>query len=173
MHPAIVAQAAATLEVMYPGRSWLGLGSGEALNEHVVAGYWPEAPERINRMFEAIEIISKLFSGKDVKHDGRFFKMETCRLWTLPQKGPPIYVATAGPVTARRTGRTCPLSAAARPCASWSMAAFHGFTHGASGLKSITFAVASIASAGGEAAGVESARPGGAGGIEQQVRHGG
>jgi len=54
MHPAIVAQAAATLEVMYPGRTWLGLGSGEALNEHVVAGYWPEAPERINRMFEAI-----------------------------------------------------------------------------------------------------------------------
>ena len=105
MHPAIVAQAAATLEVMYPGRTWLGLGSGEALNEHVVAGYWPEVPERINRMFEAIEIIAKLFSGKEVKHDGRFFKMETCRLWTLPEKAPPIYVATAGPVTARRTGK--------------------------------------------------------------------
>lgn len=105
MHPAIVAQAAATLEVMYPGRTWLGLGSGEALNEHVVAGYWPEVPERINRMFEAIEIITKLFSGKDVKHDGRFFKMETCRLWTLPPKAPPIYIATAGPVTAKRTGQ--------------------------------------------------------------------
>jgi coenzyme F420-dependent glucose-6-phosphate dehydrogenase len=104
MHPAIVAQAAATLEVMYPGRSWLGLGSGEALNEHVVAGYWPEAPERINRMFEAIEIIRKLFSGKDVKHDGRFFKMETTRLWTMPDAAPPIYIATAGPVTAKRTG---------------------------------------------------------------------
>ncbi len=105
MHPAIVAQAAATLEVMYPGRTWLGLGSGEALNEHVIAGYWPETPERINRMFEAIEIISKLFSGKDVKHDGRYFKMETCRLWTMPDKAPPIYVATAGPVTAKRTGQ--------------------------------------------------------------------
>ena len=105
MHPAIVAQAAATLEVMYAGRTWLGLGSGEALSEHVVAGYWPEVPERINRMFEAIEIISKLFSGKEVKHDGRFFKMETCRLWTLPEKAPPIYIATAGPVTARRTGQ--------------------------------------------------------------------
>ena len=105
MHPAIVAQAAATLEVFYPGRTWLGLGSGEALNEHVFAGYWPETPERINRMFEAIEIISKLFSGKDVKHDGRFFKMETGRIWTLPQKAPPIYVATAGPVTAKRTGQ--------------------------------------------------------------------
>ena len=48
---------------MYPGRFWLGLGSGEAINEHVVAGYWPEAPERINRMFEAIEIITKLFNA--------------------------------------------------------------------------------------------------------------
>ena len=105
MHPAIVAQAAATLEVFYPGRTWLGLGSGEALNEHVFAPYWPETPERINRMFEAIEIITKLFSGKDVKHDGRFFKMETGRLWTMPQKAPPIYVATAGPVTAKRTGQ--------------------------------------------------------------------
>ena len=104
MHPAIVAQAAATLEVMYPGRTWLGLGSGEALNEHVVAGYWPETPERINRMFEAIEIISKLFSGKDVKHDGKFFKLETTRLWTMPDEPPPIYIATAGPVTAKKTG---------------------------------------------------------------------
>jgi G6PDH family F420-dependent oxidoreductase len=104
MHPAIVAQAAATLEVMYPGRTWLGLGSGEALNEHVVAGYWPETPERINRMFEAIEIIRKLFSGKDVKHEGRYFKLETTRLWTMPSVPPPIYIATAGPVTAKRTG---------------------------------------------------------------------
>ncbi|MGI8533842.1 MAG: TIGR03557 family F420-dependent LLM class oxidoreductase [Candidatus Limnocylindrales bacterium] len=103
-HPVVIAQAAATLAAMYPGRFWLGLGSGEALNEHVVAGYWPEAPERINRMFEAIDLIQRLFSGKDVKHDGRFFKMETVRLWTMPQEPPPIYVATAGPVTARRTG---------------------------------------------------------------------
>ena len=104
MHPAIVAQAAATLEVIYPGRTWLGLGSGEALNEHVVAGYWPETPERINRMFEAIEIIRKLFTGRDVKHDGRYFKLETTRLWTMPAVPPPIYIATAGPVTAKRTG---------------------------------------------------------------------
>ncbi len=104
MHPAVVAQAAATLEVMYPGRTWLGLGSGEALNEHVVAGYWPETPERINRMFEAVEVIRKLFSGKDVKHDGRNFKLETSRLWTMPDVAPPIYIATAGPVTAKRTG---------------------------------------------------------------------
>jgi G6PDH family F420-dependent oxidoreductase len=109
-HPAMVAQASATLAAMYPGRHWLGIGSGEALNEHVVAPYWPEAPERINRMFEAIELISKLFSaslaGKDVKHAGEFYKLESTRLWTMPEVPPPIFVATAGPVTARRAGRT-------------------------------------------------------------------
>lgn len=108
-HPAMVAQASATLAAMYPGRHWLGLGSGEALNEHVVAGYWPEAPERINRMFEAIEIIKKLFSsslaGKDVKHAGQFYKLESTRLWTMPEVAPEILVATAGPVTAKRAGR--------------------------------------------------------------------
>ena len=108
-HPAMVAQAAATLAAMYPGRAWLGLGSGEALNEHVTAGYWPEAPERINRMFEAIEIITKLFTGslagKDVKHSGQFFTLESTRLWTMPAVAPEILVATAGPITAKRAGR--------------------------------------------------------------------
>ncbi|MDQ6649273.1 MAG: TIGR03557 family F420-dependent LLM class oxidoreductase [Actinomycetota bacterium] len=104
-HPAVVAQAAATIEAMYPGRFWLGLGSGEALNEHITGGYWPEAPERLVRMWEAIEIIQKLFSGKDVKHSGRFFTLETTRLWTMPPQPPPILVATAGPITAKRTGR--------------------------------------------------------------------
>lgn len=106
-HPGIVAQAAATLESMYPGRTWLGLGSGEALNEHVFGGYWPEAPERIRMMFEAIELIQKLFSGKDVKHAGEFFKLHNTRLWTLPDTPPPILVATAGPLTAKRTGARC------------------------------------------------------------------
>ena len=106
VHPATVAQASATLAAMYPGRHWLGLGSGEALNEHVVGQYWPEAPERINRMFEAIEIISKLFTGREVKHDGRYFTLESSRLWTMPEVAPEILVATAGPVTAKRAGRT-------------------------------------------------------------------
>src|SRR6476619_7048453 len=108
-HPAVVAQAAATLEAMYPGRSWLGVGSGEALNEHVTAGYWPEAGERSLRMFEAIEVIKKLFdgslAGKDVKHEGRFFKLESTRLWTMPETAPPVLVATAGPINAKRTGK--------------------------------------------------------------------
>lgn len=106
-HPGIVAQAAATLEVMYPGRSWLGLGSGEALNEQVFGGYWPEAPERIRMMFEAVEVIQKLFTGKDVKHAGEFFKLHTTRLWTMPDTPPPILIATAGPITARRSGARC------------------------------------------------------------------
>lgn len=104
-HPAIIGQAAATLAAMYPGRFWLGLGSGEALNEHVVASYWPEVGERIARMFEAIEILRKLFSGKDVKHKGEYYRLETMRLWTMPAAPPPIYVATAGPLTAEKTGR--------------------------------------------------------------------
>jgi coenzyme F420-dependent glucose-6-phosphate dehydrogenase len=108
-HPAMVAQASATLAAMYPGRHWLGLGSGEALSEHVVGQYWPEAPERINRLFEAIDIIKKLFSaslaGKDTKHAGQFYKLESTRLWTMPAVPPEILVATAGPVTAKRAGK--------------------------------------------------------------------
>ena len=108
-HPAVVAQASATLEAMYPGRHWLGLGSGEALNEHVVGQYWPDAPERIDRMFEALDIIRKLFvsgaTGKDVRHEGRYYRLESTRLWTAPATPPPIYVAASGPVTAKRAGR--------------------------------------------------------------------
>ena len=109
-HPATVAQASATLAAMYPGRHWLGVGSGEALNEHVVGQYWPEAPERINRMFEAVEIIKKLFASglaqRDTRHEGQYFKLESTRLWTMPEVAPEILVATAGPVAARRAGRT-------------------------------------------------------------------
>ncbi len=108
-HPALVAQASATLAAMCPGRHWLGLGSGEALNEHVIGGYWPEVGERSARLFEAVELITRLFTasldGKDIKHRGEHFTMETTRLWTMPDEAPPVLVATAGPVNARRTGR--------------------------------------------------------------------
>jgi G6PDH family F420-dependent oxidoreductase len=107
-HPAVVAQAAATQAAMTPGRFWLGLGSGEALNEHVVGGVWPEPHIRLQMMQEAIGIIKKLFSGKLAKHDdGKYFSMERVRLWTLPEVAPPILVATAGPITAEWTGREC------------------------------------------------------------------
>ena len=104
-HPAMVAQASATLAAMYPDRHWLGLGSGEALNEHIIGGYWPEAHERLSRMWEAIEIIQKLFTGKDVRHRGHFFHLETARLWSMPASPPPIYIATSGPITAKRAGK--------------------------------------------------------------------
>jgi G6PDH family F420-dependent oxidoreductase len=106
-HPAIVAQAAATLEAMFPGRFYLGLGAGEALNEHITGMYWPEAVTRLEMLGESIEIIRKLFTGKVVKHKGQFFTLESAKLYTMPQTPPPIFVATSGPINAERTGRTC------------------------------------------------------------------
>jgi coenzyme F420-dependent glucose-6-phosphate dehydrogenase len=106
-HPAVIAHAAATLGAMYPGRFYLGLGAGEALNEHVVGGAWPEIGIRSAMMFESIEIINKLFSGKVVKHKGEYFTLESARLYTMPPDDArvPVYVATAGPVNAKKTGR--------------------------------------------------------------------
>jgi coenzyme F420-dependent glucose-6-phosphate dehydrogenase len=106
-HPAILAQAAATLEAMFPGRFYLGLGAGEALNEHVVGQYWPEAVTRLETLAEGIEVIRKLFTGKVVKHKGTHFTLESAKLYTMPKTPPPIYVATSGPVNAERTGKTC------------------------------------------------------------------
>ena len=104
-HPAVIAHAAATLGAMYPGRFWLGLGAGEALNEHIIGGEWPEVGVRSAMLFEAIEVITKLFSGDVVKHDGEYFTLASAKLYTRPEKPVPIYVATAGPVNAKRTGR--------------------------------------------------------------------
>ena len=106
-HPAILAQAAATLEAMYPGRFYLGLGAGEALNEHITGEYWPEAPVRLTRLAESIEIIKQLFTGKVVKYSSEHFNVESAKLYTLPEQPCPIYVATAGPINAQRTGKTC------------------------------------------------------------------
>lgn len=106
-HPAILAQASATLAAMFPGRFYLGVGAGEAVNEHIVGEYWPEAAARSERLLEGIEIIQKLFSGKVVKYKGAHFTLESAKLYTLPDTPPPIYVATSGPVNSERTGRTC------------------------------------------------------------------
>ena len=104
-HPAVIAHAAATLGAMYPGRFYLGLGAGEALNEHVIGGVWPEVPIRSAMMFEAIEIINKLFTGNVVRHDGKYFTLERAKLYTRPETPVPVYVATAGPVNAKKTGK--------------------------------------------------------------------
>jgi len=104
-HPAVIAHAAATMGAMYPGRFWLGLGAGEALNEHVIGGKWPEIGVRSHMLFEAIEIINKLFTGEVVRHSGDYFTLESAKLYTRPDQPVPIYVATAGPINAKRTGR--------------------------------------------------------------------
>src|SRR3712207_4454565 len=106
-HPAIIAQAAATLEAMFPGRFWLGLGAGEALNEHITGEYWPEAPARLEKLGESIEVIRNLWTGKVTKFRGQHIQLESARLYTLPPAPPPMYVATAGPIMSERTGRLC------------------------------------------------------------------
>jgi coenzyme F420-dependent glucose-6-phosphate dehydrogenase len=104
-HPAIIAQGAATLAAMAPGRFWLGIGTGEALNEAIVGGEWPEAPVRLERMLESIEIIQKLFTGKKVRYSGKHLRMSSARLYTRPDHPVPIYVAASGPKTAESAGR--------------------------------------------------------------------
>jgi coenzyme F420-dependent glucose-6-phosphate dehydrogenase len=104
-HPAVIAHAAATMGAMYPDRFWLGLGAGEALNEHIIGEKWPEIGVRSHMLFEAIEIINKLFTGEVVRHSGEYFTLESAKLYTRPDKPVPIYVATAGPINAKRTGR--------------------------------------------------------------------
>jgi G6PDH family F420-dependent oxidoreductase len=106
-HPVVIAHAAATLGAMYPGRFFLGLGAGEALNEHVIGGQWPEIGVRSAILFESIEVINRLFGGEVVRHRGEHFTVESARLYTRPPDDArvPIYVATAGPVNARRTGK--------------------------------------------------------------------
>jgi coenzyme F420-dependent glucose-6-phosphate dehydrogenase len=104
-HPAVIAHAAATLGAMYPGRFWLGLGAGEALNEHIIGGEWPEIGIRSRMLFEAVELINELFGGEVVKHAGEFFFLESAKLYTRPEEPIPIYIATAGPLNAKRAGR--------------------------------------------------------------------
>lgn len=110
MHPATVAQASATLAALYPGRHRLMLSAGDAIDEHVVAPYWPEAAERSVRLFEAADVIRKLFTasvkGKDARHTGPHFRLESSRLWTVPASPPPVQIWAGGPVTARRAGRS-------------------------------------------------------------------
>jgi G6PDH family F420-dependent oxidoreductase len=96
LHPAIVAQAAATAATMLPGRFWLGIGAGENLNEHIVGRGWPETEVRQEQMVEAVEVIRELWQGGLTSHRGRHFTVSNARLYTLPDSPPPIYVATAG-----------------------------------------------------------------------------
>ncbi|GAA4106848.1 LLM class F420-dependent oxidoreductase [Actinomadura miaoliensis] len=105
IHPAIVAQAAATSQVMLNGRFRLGLGSGEALNEHITGAPWPPAAERLEMLEEAVEIIRALFGGRQITHRGRHFRVDTARLYTLPDAPPPIYMSGFGDRAASLAGR--------------------------------------------------------------------
>ncbi len=95
-HPAVVAQKAATLQILAEGRFTLGLGSGESLNEHVVGAGWPSFQERQDMLAEAIEVIRALHTGELTDHRGEFFQVDSARIWDLPDEGVDIGVAVAG-----------------------------------------------------------------------------
>jgi G6PDH family F420-dependent oxidoreductase len=105
IHPAIVAQAAATAAVLFEGRFWLGVGSGENLNEHIVGEGWPATAVRQERLEEAVEVIRLLWEGGLKSHRGRHYTVENARLYTLPDEPPAIYVATAGEQATEIAGR--------------------------------------------------------------------
>src|SRR5688500_6867648 len=105
IHPAILAQAAATVADMLPGRFWFGVGTGEALNEHILGDPWPEHEVRVAMMEEAIELIRTLWKGKLVSHRGDFYDVVRARIYTVPEAPPPILIAAGGPETAEVAGR--------------------------------------------------------------------
>jgi coenzyme F420-dependent glucose-6-phosphate dehydrogenase len=96
IHPAIVAQAAATAAQLLPRRFSLGVGTGENLNEHILGDRWPPVADRQERLAEAIEVIRKLWEGGMKSHRGKHFRVENARIYSLPDEPPPILVAVAG-----------------------------------------------------------------------------
>ncbi|PPK63213.1 TIGR03557 family F420-dependent LLM class oxidoreductase [Actinokineospora auranticolor] len=105
IHPAVVAQAAATTAVQFEGRFTLGVGSGEALNEHVLGDRWPPADVRLAMLEEAVELIRALHRGDEVTYHGNHFTVENARIYTRPDAPVPIYVSGFGPKAARLAGR--------------------------------------------------------------------
>lgn len=102
-HPAVIAQAAATLACMHPGRFWLAVGSGEALNETITGEPWPDKDERNRRLHKAVGIIRALWSGETVTRHGAL-PVEHARLYSLPASPPPLFAAALTPETARWAG---------------------------------------------------------------------
>ncbi len=103
-HPAVVAEAFASLSLLYPGRVFLGVGSGEALNEQAATGQWPHWKERWERLIEAIAIIRALWNGERVNHKGRYYTVEG-KLYDLPPEPIPLLTAANGPRAMRLAGR--------------------------------------------------------------------
>lgn len=96
IHPAIIAQAAATAACMLPGRFFLGVGSGENLNEHILGERWPSAAERLDMLEEAIDVLRLLWEGDEISHRGEHFVVDNARVYTMPEEPPAIYVAASG-----------------------------------------------------------------------------
>lgn len=103
-HPAIVAQSFATLDYMFPGRIFLGLGTGEAMNEVPLGYEWPPIKERIQRLKEAVQVIKLLWTGEFVDFRGKYYELKKARLYTAPKKIP-IYIASCGVTTAKLAGK--------------------------------------------------------------------
>jgi G6PDH family F420-dependent oxidoreductase len=114
-HPAVVAQKAATMQILSGGRFRLGLGSGENLNEHVVGRGWPSVGVRHEMLAEAVEIIGALFDEDTVNYRGRHFDVETARLWDRPEQRVPIGLAVSGPSSCRLAGENADLMIAVEP----------------------------------------------------------
>ena len=105
IHPAIIAHAAATVGAMMPGRFFLGLGTGENLNEHVTGARWPSGDLRLEMLEEAIEVIRLLWQGGQQTHRGKHYTVEDATLYTLPEQPVPIMVAAEKPGASRLAGR--------------------------------------------------------------------
>ncbi|WP_189824755.1 LLM class F420-dependent oxidoreductase [Streptomyces finlayi] len=114
-HPAVIAQKAATMQLLSEGRFRLGLGSGENLNEHVVGTGWPSAGVRLEMLEEAVEIIRALFEGGNVNHRGTHFDVANAKLWDLPDELPPIGIAVSGERSCSLAGRLADLVIATEP----------------------------------------------------------
>jgi G6PDH family F420-dependent oxidoreductase len=100
IHPAIIAQAAATTAVLAGGRFFLGVGSGENLNEHVLGDRWPPAPERLSMLEEAVAVMRALWTGDEITHEGRHYRVEDARIYDLPDEPPAVMVSAFGPKAA-------------------------------------------------------------------------
>ncbi len=104
IHPAIIAQAAATVACMLPGRFFLGVGTGENLNEHILGDRWPALDVRREMLDEAVDVIRLLWQGGMKSFYGRYYTVENARVYTLPDEPPPIMVAASGPESAGLAG---------------------------------------------------------------------
>jgi G6PDH family F420-dependent oxidoreductase len=105
IHPAIIAQAAATSSLLLGGKFVLGVGSGEALNEHILGDRWPEAPVRLDMLEEAVDIMRTLWDGEFVSHHGQHYTVENARIYSAPEETIPVYVSGFGPMATRLAAR--------------------------------------------------------------------